>query len=370
MSNPKRVLMVIGKMDRAGAETIVMNIYRNIDREKVQFDFAVHSNEKADYDDEILALGGRIFRFPQYKIYNSISYKKKWHEFFKEHANEFCAVHGHIGSCASLYLHEAKKYNIYTIAHSHNFLRGLNGLMFKILCYPQRFIADQFFGCSIEAGIDRFGKKVVNNPKIYKTINNGIDAKQYIYNLETRNKYRDMYNVKDKLVVGHVGRFVHQKNHKFLIDIFYEIKKIRPNAILALAGRGELEEEIKQSLKELNLLDDVIFGGVRDDIADYMQMFDVFVFPSHYEGLGIVAVEAQATGLPSVLSNTIPPLVKVTDNCIFLSLNSPASKWAEETIKLYDNTNRVNTYDNIVNNDFDIITVTKELEKYYLSIKK
>lgn len=368
MNNLKRVLVVIGKMDRGGAETIIMNLYRNIDRQKVQFDFAIHTNKKCDYDDEIVAMGGRIFRFPEYKIYNSFSYKKAWKKFFTEHAQEFCAVHGHIGSCAAIYLTEAKKHNIFTIAHSHSCMNGIGGLLFRVLCFPQRFIADYFLACSYEAGVDRFGKKVAQNPKIYKTLNNGIDAKAYTYNVETRNRYREEFGVQDKFVVGHVGRFTYAKNHKFLIDVFVEIKKIRQDAVLVFAGRGELEEKVKKQIVDYNLQDSVIFAGVRSDISDLLQMYDVFVFPSIYEGLGIVLVEAQATGLPCLLSSNIPDLACVTPNCKRLSLKESTCNWAQATLEIYNNTKRENTYDLIKSSGFDITAVAKELEDIYMKI--
>lgn len=368
MDNPKRVLVVIGKMDRGGAETIVMNLYRNINRQKVQFDFAVHTQKKADYDDEIIAMGGRIFRFPEYKIYNSFSYKKAWKNFLTQHKGEFCAVHGHIGSCAAIYLNEAKKQNIFTVAHSHSCMNGIVGFLFKILCFPQRFIADQFFGCSVEAGIDRFGKKVVNNSKIYKTLNNGIDAKAYVYNRKTREQYRSDFGVENKLVVGHVGRFTYAKNHKFLIEVFSEIKKMRDDAVLVLAGRGELEEKVKKQVAELGLEKSVIFAGVREDIPQVLQMYDIFVFPSNYEGLPLSVVEAQAADLPCLLTDIIPEFAIITNQCKLSSINNSARDWAKKAVWLCDNSTRKDTYEQIKASGFDITSIAKELEDFYLSI--
>ena len=366
MEKAKRILVVIGKMDRGGAETIIMNLYRYIDREKVQFDFAVHTSQKADYDDEIISLGGRIFRFPRYKIINGFSYKKAWRQFFKQHKGEFCAVHGHIGSSAGIYLREAKRENIFTIAHSHSCMTGISGLLFKILAFPQRFIADYFFGCSEEAGIDRYGKRIVQNTQKYKTLNNGINAKAYIYNPQVRENYRNEFGLQDKLVVGHVGRLTYAKNHKFLIDVFKEIKKIRNDAVLVLVGRGELEEKIKKQVKDYGLEESIIFAGVREDIAEILQMFDVFVFPSNYEGLGIALVEAQAAGLPCVISDVIPSLACVTENCKKLSLRLSAAEWADQTLNMYKSSNRKNTFEAIEKSGFDIGKTAKDLEHFYL----
>jgi len=368
MNDVKHVLVVIGKMDRGGAETIIMNLYRNIDHNKVQFDFAVHTKDKADYDDEILALGGRIFRLPLYRVINGFSYRKAWKKFLSDHKGEFVAVHGHIGSCAAIYLKEAKKQGIFTISHSHSCMNGISGLLFKLLTFPQRFFVDYFIGCSKEAGIDRFGKKVVSNPSKYTTLNNGIDAKSYIYNLAIREKYRNEFGVEDKFVVGHIGRFTYAKNHKFLLEIFSEIKKMRNDAVLVLAGRGELEDKIREYVKELGLTNDVIFSGVRSDVSNLLQMYDVFVFPSNYEGLPLSVIEAQASGLPCLISTAVSELACVTDNCEMLTLKLTAKEWAEKVLYAYDNTIRGNKYEDIKNSGFDITEVAKEMEDFYINI--
>lgn len=361
--------MVIGRMNRAGAETMIMNIYRNIDRNNVQFDFAVHTKERADYDDEIISLGGRIFRFPEYKVYNAISYKKAWNDFFKEHNGEFCAVHGHLGSSAALYLSVAKKFNVFTIAHSHNCVTGLTGILYRILCYPQRFIADAFFGCSQAAGIDRFGKYVAENPKLYKNINNGIAAEKYIYNPKIRNDYRNKFRVENKFVIGHIGRLTKVKNHKFLLEIFSEIKKQRNNAVLMLVGRGELETEIRHYAEKLNITKDVVFCSVRDDVSNLLQSFDVFVFPSIYEGLPVTILEAQASGLPCVVSYAVPDAAIITpQNFKKLSLKKSAAEWANYVIELYEAVERTNTYESVVNRNFDVVATAKQLENFYISI--
>ena len=301
-------------------------------------------------------------------MFQNKKFRKAWKKFLADRGQEFCAVHGHIGSCAAIYLGEAKKQKIFTIAHSHSCMNGITGFLFKILCFPQRFIADYFFACSDEAGIDRFGKKVVKDEKKYKTLNNGIDAKLYIYNPEIREKYRNDFGVQDKFVVGHVGRFTYAKNHKFLIEIFKEIKKIRENAVLVLTGRGELEDKVRKQVEEDGLENSVIFAGVRDDVASILQMFDVFVFPSNYEGLPLSVVEAQAASLPCLLTDIIPQFAVITENCELYSINNSASEWAQKILKIYDNSGRENAYEQIKASGFDIVSVAKELEKFYLEI--
>ena len=167
---PIRVLHVIGIMNRGGAETMIMNLYRQIDREKVQFDFVEHSIEAAAYDEEIQRLGGRIFRCPHYTGKNHLAYVKWWNGFFEKHTGEYRIVHGHIGSTAAIYLSIAKKHGLFTVAHSHNSNGPLNPreLLYRILSYRTRFVADFFFACSKQAGEDRFGKRVTNDTKKYK----------------------------------------------------------------------------------------------------------------------------------------------------------------------------------------------------------
>ena len=217
-----RVLQVIGKMDRAGAETIIMNIYRNIDRSKVQFDFMVFSSEKGDYDDEILQLGGNIYRMTAFKGYNYFRLCEEFRKFFEKYP--YKVVHGHIGSLAPAYLKAAKKRGAYTIAHSHatKSNRKLENFIFNIFSYRVRYIANYFFACSKQAGIDRFGNKIINSER-FEVVNNAIDSEKYKYTLERHEKLKKKYGLENKLIIGHVGRFSPEKNHKFVIDVFEEI---------------------------------------------------------------------------------------------------------------------------------------------------
>lgn len=187
MSEPIRVLHVIGIMNRGGAETMIMNLYRNIDRSKVQFDFVENSYESAVFDEEILSLGGRIYRCPHYNGKNHFTYVKWWNDFFKSHPSEYPIVHGHVGSTAAIYLSIAKKYGAYAIAHSHNSGgdRGIKTLLYKALSYNTRNVADYFFACSTPAGIDRFGKGIVNSSR-YSLLNNAIEIGDFSYCADIR----------------------------------------------------------------------------------------------------------------------------------------------------------------------------------------
>ncbi|WP_373212124.1 glycosyltransferase family 1 protein [Ruminococcus sp. 5_1_39BFAA] len=364
------VLHVIRAMDRGGAETMIMNLYRRIDRSRIQFDFLVHVERKCDYDDEILRLGGRIFRVVPYRIYNYFSYKKQCGKILEEHP-EVKIVHGHIGSCASVYLRVANKRQRYTIAHSHamNKMDNVADIIFKIMTFDNRWLADFYLGCSNEAGIDQYGKKVAASEK-FQVLNNGIDAGQYCYNAEMQKHMKKSLGFEEKIVFGHVGRFIPLKNHKFLVEIFREIEKIEPRAEFILVGRGELEDKIKDRVHDMGIADKVHFLGVREDIAELMIMMDGFIFPSIHEGLGIVAVEAQAAGLPCVISEGIPDEAVVTENVKRLELSLGAETWAKTILQMYKDTQRSSQLDAIKKADYDISVTVRQLENIYCNAVK
>lgn len=370
---PIRVLQVIGIMDRGGAETMIMNLYRNIDRSKVQFDFVQHTNEQAAFNDEIEKLGGRIYHCPKYVVKNHFEYKKWWKTFFDKHANEYTAVHGHIGSTASIYLKIANKYNLFTIAHSHNTkgVLSINSIMYRIMSYNTRHIADYFFACSKQAGIDRFGTKVVSNEKIYSVLNNAIDTKIFDYNEEVRMQMRQKLNFSsDNLVIGHIGRFQPQKNHDFLIDIFAEIHKINKKSRLLLVGDGDLKEKIMRKVESLNLIDCVYFTGVRSDVQDLIQAMDIFLFPSLFEGLPVTLVEAQTSGIKCVISDNIPKdSILINEIVQTIPFNYSAEEWAKIIVSDSEY-NRFGRQNEIINLGFDIINTTKWLEDFYLEKRK
>ena len=364
-----RVLQVIGKMDRAGAETLIMNIYRNIDRSKVQFDFVVHTNDVSDYDSEIKKLGGNIYHAPQYKIYNRLEYSKFWKDFFKVH-KEYKVIHGHIRSCAPIYLKIAKKNNVFTIAHSHNsYNKQFINVFYKILTYNIRNIADYFFGCSTQSVIDGFGKKIYKS-KNYEIIKNGIVPSNYKFDKNKSINYKKELGVENKFVVGHVGRFDTQKNHLFLIDVFEQIKKKHKDSVLILVGRGPLEDKIKNYVKSKGLEQDVKFLGVRDDVNNLLMAFDVFVFPSLFEGLPVVMVEAQATGLKCFISDVITDEAVLSDYVVKLSLNDSLETWSDTIIKFGLKYKKKNCEELLKNKGFDIRETARKIENEYIKFSE
>ncbi|MDX9917724.1 MAG: glycosyltransferase family 1 protein [Gudongella sp.] len=362
-----RVLHVLGRLDRGGAETFVMNIYRKIDRSKIQFDFIKHTKDKCDYDDEIIDLGGRIFSLPRYNVKNHFQYKRKWKDFFREHP-EISAVHGHMRSTASIYLDIARVNEIVTIAHSHSTAsRGslVERLIKKLLQLPLRYRVDYLFACSNDAGKWLFGKSVVLKEN-YVLFKNSIDIEKFLFNQIKRDEMRKLLGVENKIVIGHVGSFTYPKNHKFLIQIFSEVKRKNQNLVLLLLGDGELKDSIIKQLKDLDVIDDAILLGNQPNISDYLQAMDVFVFPSIFEGLGISLIEAQVSGLPCIISEKIPNEAIISEKVYKISLRK-VEDWAKQIllINLSDNRNIDDTI--FYSRGYSIDEQVFKIEKFYLN---
>ena len=363
-----RVLHVIGAMDRGGAETMIMNLYRAVDRAQVQFDFLVHETRECDYDQEIEQLGGRIFRLPRVTGANLVRYKSLCRAFFSEHP-EIAIVHGHIGSSAAIYLSEAKRADKVAIAHSHaqNFLPGPAGWAFRAVSYPTRYIADYFIGCSLEAGADRFGRRVVEGDR-FMILNNGIDLSRYRCDERAHQEAKRLLGVEGRPVFGHVGRLAEEKNHRFLFETFSRVLQQLPDAVLLLAGRGPLEQELKEYADGLGIARAVRFLGVCDDVPSLLRAMDVFVFPSVKEGLAIAVVEAQASGLPCLVSTGVPGIAVVSQRCERISLKDGAERWAVKLVELYRSSqcaDRTDGVDEVRACGFDIVDSARALISVY-----
>ena len=369
MSNPIRVLHVLGRLDYGGAETMIMNLYRNIDRSKIQFDFVKHTSEKCDYDDEICKLGGRILIISKYNGKNHFTYKNEWRTLLKKNP-EYKIIHGHIRSTASIYINIAKKYGLITIAHSHSIAsRGseIQKIIKSIMQFTIRYTADYLFACSDEAGKWLFGKKAIKKGN-YQVMKNAIDAEKFIFNKSMRVQMRKSLNIEQKFVIGHVGSFTYPKNHKYLIEIFYEVQKHLKDSVLLLVGDGELEGKIQKQIEEFGLIDKVVLTGVVHNVNDYLQAMDMFVFPSIFEGLGIAIIEAQATGLPCIVANTVPQEAYVTSLVESVSLKASKDKWVDMILKVHSGSGRVDNYQCIKSAGYNIEETRKWLEGFYLDI--
>ena len=367
MSKPIRVLNLFTIMNRGGAETMVMNYYRNIDRSKVQFDFLVHRQERGAYDDEIEAMGGRIYRMCPIYPQNFSKYKKMLKVFFDEHP-EYKILHSHMSELGCYAFIEAQKRGIkIKICHAHNAPCGFDSktLMrnyFKIKIRPY---VSHMFVCGQASGMWLFGEK---NTSKFIQVNNAIDSLKYKNNPTYSNEVKEELGVtRNQLVVGHIGRFNTQKNHEFLIDIFSQVHKLNPDSVLVLVGNGILENRIKEKVKSLSLESNVLFLGTRDDINRVVQCFDVFLFPSLFEGLGIVLIEAQAAGVPCLTSKkVVAKEACITDILEYYPLNESPLNWANKALELAARPKR-NTTDEIINAGFDIKSNAQWLEEFYIN---
>lgn len=366
---PIRILIINGKMICGGVESFIMNIYRLIDRSKIQFDFLVHYKERFFYDDEIEKLGGKIYRLSLRNDNRFFKYKKDLKNFFKTH-EEYKIVWGQMDGLMSVYLKQAKKYgnDVITIGHSHiaGAEKNLKGLIKRFLKKGVGKVADYRFACSTEAGKYLYGKKD------FTLIPNAIETSKFAFNQEKRDEIRKKYGWEDKFVVGHIGRFNKQKNHRFLIEIFEEFVKTNPNGALCLCGDGELKEKIQKLVKQKNLTDKVVFTGSISNVNEYYSAFDCFVMPSLYEGLPVSGIEAQTSGLKCVFADTITKETTIIqENVEYLSLNCGAKKWASHIAKNLESErkNKAEVVD-VVNTDFDINNLVKKLQDLFLTINK
>lgn len=362
MSEPIRVLHILQRMEAGGTQALLMNIYRKIDRSKIQFDFLVVYKEDQFYDEEIKQLGGNLYKMSFREDLNLFKFKQDLNLFFKKH-KEYQIVHCHAYTFGYWCLKEAKRVGIQTrIVHSHS--NGMTNDNKKIIkkIMQKLFLkySTDYFACSEEAGRFLFGEKK------FKILPNAIDSSKFIASDKIRKNIRNELMLSDKFVIGHVGRFQPEKNHFFLLEVFCEINKLKNNSILLLIGSGPLEKKVKIRAKELNIEDKVIFLQNRKDINRIYQAMDVFIFPSLYEGLGIVAIEAQASGIPIVCSDRIPKETNITPLYERLSLSKKAKEWAIESINISNHPFVHNDMSNyILESGFDLTLTVEMLQEFY-----
>ena len=372
MGEPIRILNLFTIMNRGGAETMVMNYYRRIDRSKVQFDFIVHREERGDYDDEIEALGGKIYRICPIYPKNFKKYKAQLNQFFDEHP-EYLIVHSHMSELGYFAFKIAKEHGVKcTICHAHNapnfksetLSEKAKDIVRFVFKHKIRKYTDYRFVCGMDAGKWLFGRRAKRK---FIMMNNAIEADKFRWNRKKAADLRREMNLDGKFTVINVGRFNAQKNHNFILDIFNLIHYKNPDSVLLLAGDGELRERIMQKAEKLGLGDCVRFLGVRDDINDLLLASDVFLFPSLYEGLPVTLVEAQASGIKCVISDAVPKDCKITKNIVTVPLDETPGVWADEVLKFADGYERKDTYETIVKKKFDIEENAKWLEEFYIN---
>lgn len=362
---PIRVLNMFTIMDRGGAETMVMNYYRHIDRTKVQFDFLVHREQRGAYDDEIERMGGRIYRMCPVYPQNFSRYKRDLRTFFRAHP-EYKIIHSHMSELGYFAFREAERQGVpVRICHAHNAPHGFDAKMIIRTYFKKRMMPylTHLFMCGEESGKWLYGEK---NKSRFIMLNNAIDAAVYSFDASKRQEMRRQLGLTDELVIGHVGRFNPQKNHPFLLNIFAALLKKEPNAVLLLVGGGADMPKIQAKAQELGIAERVRFLGVRSDVADLMQAMDVFVFPSLYEGLPVTMVEAQASGLPCIISDKVPPECILTEGLVnIMPLSASPEAWAEKilTMRAVPRTDR---REEIAAHGFDITTEAVKLQEFYL----
>lgn len=357
-----RILNIIGGVGYGGAETFLMNIYRRIDRNQFQFDFIICEKVSDNsYASEIEKLGGRIYCIPSkkenifknlyciYAIVKENNYKIVWRHTY----NMFKALDLVMAKIAGADV---------TILHAHSTnAKKLESKLGKVLRPVINPFITTRFACGNLAGDFLFGKKS------YKVVSNGIVSDRFMYNEDVRKEYRKQLFIDNKFVVGHIGRFTKAKNHEFLIEIFQRILEHDKEAYLILVGTGELEESVKRKVNLLGISENVLFLETRNDVGAIMQAMDVFLMPSLWEGIPVTLVEAQAADLPCVISDTIDPSIKFSDNIVFESLNENPEKWAKTVIAQKKESRRNRTED-VVRAGYDINEVVIEIEKYFKQI--
>lgn len=364
--NMEKILFVVGSLERNGTETFIMNVYRHLDRSKLQCDFLIFNNSKGGYYDEVLALGGEVFVLPP-RSWGLLKNYRALKTFFKANSGKYMAVHYCLCSMSTIVpIYMAYKYKVpKRIIHAHgsHWIGGVPDCVLHYLhkCVITKF-ANIFLACSLPAQKYFFGSTKADAR--CQIIKNGIDVSRFRYSEEMRKAYREKLNVSDCFVIGHVGYFTRIKNHTFLIDVFEQVVKKEPCARLLLVGDGILKDQVVRILKQKTLLDKVILLENRPDINYLMQAMDCFVLPSLYEGLPLVLIEAQCAGLKVLASDHISREARITDHLFYLSLKEKPENWADVILgfRFYE---RLNETENMQHNGFSISDTVRVLQRIY-----
>lgn len=366
-----RVLQSVSNMDRAGIETMLMNYYRHIDRDVVQFDFIVNKPKPGDYDAEIRSMGGRIFLSPGLNPLHYPKYMRFVQDIVVQDP-QIKIVHAHNEAMGLYALNGAKRAGVKVrIAHAHN-TRIIRDYKWPLKMVCKQFLArsaTDLWGCGQEAGIYFFGRK--NWEKRGMVIRNAIETQRFCFDPAVRQQMRTQYGLDGKTVLGHVGRFNVQKNHTRLLDIFNYYLQHDPTAMLVLIGEGELMPEIKAKATQLNIADHIIFTGLQNNVNDWYQALDLFLMPSLFEGLPVVGVEAQASGLGCIFSDAVPDEVLLSGHAIRVPLAAPDEAWAEQIkTMLQQPFERAQGAQIVRNKGYDISLEAQRLQQLYVAMSE
>lgn len=360
MQLPIRILQSVNIMDRAGLESMLMNYYRNIDRDCVQFDFLTHRSQKGAFEDEILEMDGKVYHAPRLYIHNLPSYRKYMRELFSDHS-EYRVIHSHIDAMSYFPLHEAKRNKVpIRIAHSHS------SKLDRDLKYPIKYYALKSMRsvANLNCACGKLAGEFMFNTSEYRIIRNAIDLEKFAYSEDKRLNTRKQLGISNEFVIGHVGRFCYIKNQLFLLDVFKEVLKYRTESRLILIGKGPDEQKIIDKALELGIRDKVQLLIDRKDVDLLYQAMDVFVMPSLFEGLPVVGVEAQANGLPCVISDSVSSEIYLSSSIKQIPLSCGAEKWAEEILNS-DKTRNINATRELQSAGYDIKVEANNLQQWY-----
>lgn len=361
---PKHILQALASLDRGGTETVVMEWYRSLDRDRFQFDFVVNTrDEPYQFEADISALGGRVFRIPRATPFNFLGYAWNWYRLLRDHP-EWLLLHVHHIAPAPVYLAVAKSLGRTTWTHSHSAPteRTLTGL-FKAVSF--RFLSplsDRLFACSTLAAQITYGRAcqravVLPNP---------INVERFRYDPDARLRIREEAGIsRDSFVVGHVGRFVELKNHSFLVQAFAALAQRRPEAMLMLVGDGALKDSISREAQMLGLQERVVFLGTRTDVGACLSAMDLFLLLSQFEGFPVSLIEAQASGLRCVVSDTVTTEAALLDEVLFLPLSDGPSGWAARMNSESPTTTREMAADRVKAAGYDAVAATARLSDMY-----
>ena len=365
MPEPIRVLQMVGNLGYAGLETVVMNYYRFMDRKRVQFDFIVCSQSRQNYDDEVERLGGRIWRLP-HRLRHPLAYTRALTELFLNHP-EYRIFHCHANSAGcAVDLRAARRCGVpVRIAHSHNttcVVKWQHYLLKPLL----RAQPTHRFACSRAAGVWLFGERAVAQD--LQVLPNAVDTARFAFDADARRRIRGEFGLGNAVVLGNVGRLHPQKNPGFLLDIFHAYHARQPDSFLLLAGDGPELEALRQKAAALGITDRVRFAGKRDDVPALLSAMDFFVTPSVAEGLSLAAVEAQASGLSCLASDTVTDETRVTNRLAFMSLSQSPEQWAQRLLEQAPAADRTAAVEEVRAAGYDLADCAKRLESFYLGL--
>ena len=332
-NNPMKVAHIIGKMWAGGVENVVFNYYREIDKNKIQFDFYYDEDSTVDPPEDLFEMGAKFIKLPAYQ--NILKYAYVLRRYLIK--NNYKIVHSHLNTLSLFPLFVAKSVGVTTrIAHNHSVPGGKewkrNTLKNFLKIFSKCFATD-YCSCSAKAGIWLFGHKCYNDGQV-KSIKNAIDFERFVVSENAKEKIKDKLNLQGKLVIGHVGRFTFAKNHNFLIRVFNEIRKLNKTAILLLVGDGELRKDIVREIELYNLKNNVIIVGKSLQPEIYYSVMDVAIFPSVFEGFSLTTIESQVSGVPVVISEAIPNEAVISTGYRYMNLDMSHKEWAQAAVNI------------------------------------